>query len=62
MAGSAMKLGIIMDPIAEISPKKDTSLAMLLEAARRNYDSRISNSETCGSRTESPTAGNEASA
>jgi len=38
MAGSAIRLGIVMDPIANISPKKDTSLAMLLEAARRDYD------------------------
>jgi glutathione synthase len=30
-----MKLGIIMDPIGSITPYKDSSLAMLLEAGRR---------------------------
>lgn len=30
-------LGIIMDPIATISPKKDSSFAMLLEAERRGW-------------------------
>lgn len=32
-----IKLGIVMDPIASISSKKDTSLALLLEAQRRGY-------------------------
>ncbi|OGT30808.1 MAG: glutathione synthase [Gammaproteobacteria bacterium RIFCSPHIGHO2_12_FULL_35_23] len=32
-----MKLGIIMDPIATIKPKKDTGFAMLLEAQRRGW-------------------------
>ena len=32
-----VKLGIIMDPIQEIHPQKDSSLAMLLEAQRRGY-------------------------
>lgn len=32
-----IKLGIVMDPIAAISRKKDSSLALLLEAQRRNY-------------------------
>ena len=32
------RLGIVMDPIESISPKKDSSLAMLLEAARRDFD------------------------
>ena len=33
-----IKLGIVMDPIAEINIKKDTSFAMLLEAQRRGYE------------------------
>ena len=32
-----IKLGIVMDPIANINIKKDTSFAMLLEAQRRVY-------------------------
>ncbi len=32
------KLGIVMDPIQSIPVKKDTSFAMLLEAARRGYE------------------------
>ncbi|MGC6693134.1 glutathione synthase, partial [Burkholderia pseudomallei] len=31
-------LGIVMDPIASINIKKDSSFAMLLEAQRRGYD------------------------
>ncbi|MDF2179491.1 glutathione synthase [Aliiglaciecola sp. CAU 1673] len=34
----SLKLGIVMDPIASINPKKDTSFAMLLEAQRRGYE------------------------
>jgi glutathione synthase len=33
-----IKLGIVMDPIERISVKKDSSLAMLLEAQSRGYD------------------------
>ncbi|MDH4054472.1 MAG: glutathione synthase [Gammaproteobacteria bacterium] len=33
-----MKLGIVMDPIRSITPKKDSSLAMLLEASRRGAE------------------------
>ena len=32
-----IKLGIVMDPIANINIKKDSSFAMLLEAQRRGY-------------------------
>lgn len=32
------RLGIVMDPIADINVKKDTSFAMLLEAQRRGWD------------------------
>jgi len=32
------RLGVIMDPIARINPKKDTTLALLLAAARRGYE------------------------
>lgn len=34
----SLKLGIVMDPIASINIKKDTSFAMLLEAQRRGYE------------------------
>jgi len=33
-----MKLGVVMDPIGSITPKKDSSLAMLLEASRRGAE------------------------
>ena len=36
----SLKVGIVMDPIGSITPKKDSSLAMLLEATRRNADIR----------------------
>jgi len=32
-----IKLGIVMDPMASINPKKDSSLAMLLEAQQRDW-------------------------
>lgn len=38
MADKKIRLGIVMDPIAAITPKKDSSLAMLLEAQRRGYE------------------------
>lgn len=31
-------LGVVMDPIESISPQKDSTLALLLEASRRNYE------------------------
>ena len=31
-------LAVLMDDIASINPKKDSSLAMMLEAKRRNWD------------------------
>lgn len=34
----SIKLGIVMDPIESIKVKKDTSLAMLLQAQARGYD------------------------
>ncbi len=37
MAGNVYSLGIVMDPIGEIKPAKDTSFAMLLEAQQRGY-------------------------
>jgi glutathione synthase len=36
MAPKALNVGIIMDPIGSITPKKDSSFAMLLEASRRS--------------------------
>ncbi len=38
MPDKKTRLGIVMDPIESISPKKDSSLAMLLEAQRRGYE------------------------
>ena len=37
MSANQRRLGIVMDPIQSIAPKKDSSLAMLLEAARRGF-------------------------
>ena len=33
-----IKLGIVMDPIADVNIKKDSSMAMLLEAQKRGYE------------------------
>lgn len=33
-----IKLGILMDPIADINIKKDSSFAMLMEAQNRGYE------------------------
>jgi len=38
MASNPRRLGIVMDPIETIVPKKDSSLAMLLEAQRRGFE------------------------
>jgi len=38
MAPNTLKLGIVMDPIGSITPYKDSSLAMLLEASRRGAE------------------------
>jgi glutathione synthase len=38
MASDTLKIGIVMDPIESIAPYKDSSLAMLLEAERRNAE------------------------
>ena len=38
MADKALRIGIIMDPIDSITPKKDSSFAMLLEAGRRGAE------------------------
>ncbi len=38
MAADLLKLGIVMDPIGSIVPKKDSSFAMLLEAQRRHAE------------------------
>jgi len=37
---SKIRLGIVMDPIGQITPAKDSSLAMLLEAQARGYEIR----------------------
>ena len=33
----SLNIGVVMDPIAQIKPWKDTTLAMLLEAQRRGW-------------------------
>jgi glutathione synthase len=38
MAKGALRIGVIMDPIESITPYKDSSLAMLLEAQRRQAE------------------------
>jgi glutathione synthase len=38
MVSGTLKIGIIMDPIESITPYKDSSLAMLLEAQQRNAE------------------------
>ncbi len=38
MSKTALSVGVVMDPIDRITPKKDSSLAMLLEATRRRAD------------------------
>jgi len=38
MAQKPLRLGMVMDPIASITPYKDSSLAMLLEAQRRGAE------------------------
>ena len=38
MAQRALRLGMVMDPIGSITPYKDSSLAMLLEAQRRGAE------------------------
>ena len=35
---SRLRVGVVMDPIATIKPKKDTTLALLLEARRRGHE------------------------
>ncbi|MDX1561498.1 MAG: glutathione synthase, partial [Gammaproteobacteria bacterium] len=37
MSQSARRLGVVMDPIAAINPKKDSTLAMLLSAQERGW-------------------------
>jgi glutathione synthase len=38
MSESRIRLGVVMDPIDQIKPAKDTTLAMLLEAQARGYE------------------------
>jgi glutathione synthase len=38
MATTPLRIGIVMDPIGSITPYKDSSLAMLLEASRRGAE------------------------
>ena len=38
MPANSLRVGVVMDPIESITPKKDSSLAMLLEAERRGAE------------------------
>ena len=38
MSANSLRIGVVMDPIESITPKKDSSLAMLLEAERRGAE------------------------
>ena len=38
MPAKSLRVGVVMDPIESITPKKDSSLAMLLEAERRGAE------------------------
>ena len=38
MTTNKLRIGVVMDPIESISPKKDSSFAMLLEAQRRGHE------------------------
>ena len=38
MVTKSLRVGIVMDPIESITPYKDSSLAMLLEAERREAE------------------------
>jgi glutathione synthase len=38
MAANSLRVGVVMDPIESITPKKDSTLAMLLEAERRGAE------------------------
>jgi len=38
MASKSLRVGMVMDPIASITPKKDSTLAMLLECERRGAE------------------------
>ncbi len=38
MAANPLKIGVVMDPIDAITPKKDSTFAMLLEAERRSAE------------------------
>ncbi|RLA24480.1 MAG: glutathione synthase, partial [Gammaproteobacteria bacterium] len=38
MSAKALRVGVVMDPIESITPKKDSSLAMLLEAEQRGAE------------------------
>ena len=38
MSETALRVGVVMDPIESITPEKDSSLAMLLEAQRRGAE------------------------
>ncbi len=38
MSANSLRVGVVMDPVESITPKKDSSLAMLLEAERRGAE------------------------
>ena len=38
MSGKPVRIAVVMDPIEDIKPRKDTTLAMLLAAQRRGWE------------------------
>jgi len=50
MPGKALRIGVVMDPIDRINPKKDSTLAMLLAATRRHHDFFQAAARICNSR------------
>ena len=38
MTHKPLRIAVVMDPIEDIKPRKDTTLAMMLAASRRGWD------------------------
>ena len=52
-----LRIAVVMDPIEDIKPPKDTTLAMLLAAQRRGWEIALPRTRaTCGCATASPWA------
>ena len=56
MSAKPLSIAVVMDPIDDIKPKKDTTLAMLLAAQRRGWASATSRCAIYGCGTASPWA------